>query len=55
MHAPATVLKATHLSEFILLSFILINLEVLEGIGVLGSGNDAVEMLIYNISGVTHD
>lgn len=55
MHAPATVLEATHLSEFILLSFILINLKVLEGVGVLGSGNDTIDKLVYDNSDVTHD
>lgn len=55
MYVLVIVFKVIYLSEFIFFSFILINFEVFEGIGVFGSGNDVVEMLIYNISGVIYD
>lgn len=38
-------LQARHLSELILLSFILVNLEVLERVGILGGGNNTEEIL----------
>lgn len=42
MHALALTIQETELSELILLSFVLVNLEVLERVGVLGRGNDTI-------------
>lgn len=46
-------LQARHLSELILLSFILVNLEVLERVGILGGGNNTAGKSIYDISAAT--
>lgn len=42
MHALALTIQEAELSELILLSFVLVNLEVLERVGVLGRGNDTI-------------
>lgn len=46
MHALALTIQDTELSELILLSFVLVNLEVLERVGVLGRGNNTIRQSV---------
>ena len=47
MHAPVLTIQDTRLGKLILLSFVLVNLEVFEGIGILGGGNDTTGQSVY--------